>query len=192
MCPRCRDQIRFRSNPNQPRKKFVGFHLEALTLLALVTASVILNWLDDFLHAPIGIKDYPLEPGIVVQLARLAWIPLFLSALLFGFLGIMSRAFKTVPLLLGTAIVSFGGISLVGGILGEHKGTELFHGQAYFSQTVTPVLYILFLVVGRCRCIRLHREMETRTKAPTRNCGSVPDNWTLLGAHRTVWTRSEL
>jgi hypothetical protein len=45
----------------------------------------------------------------------------------------------------------------VGGILGEHKGAELFHGQAYFSQTVTPILYILFLMswvgVGAYFCI---------------------------------------
>jgi hypothetical protein len=58
---------------------------------------------------------------------------------------------------LGTVIVVCGGVSLVGGILGEHKGAELFHGQAYFSQTVTPVLYILFLMswvgVGAYFCI---------------------------------------
>jgi predicted Na+-dependent transporter len=79
----------------------------------------------------------------------------------------MSRVFKTIPLLLGTSIVAFGSISLVGGLLGEHEGEELFHGQAYFSQTVTPVLYVLFLMswvgVGANHCIvKWKRDRKTR------------------------------
>jgi hypothetical protein len=136
---------------------FVVFLSIAISLLAIATALVVLNWLDDFLHAPIGIKDYPPEPGFVILFAKLSFIPLVLSVLLLGFLSLMSRIFNTVPLLLGTAIITFGGVSLVGGILGEHKGEELFHGQAYFSQTVTPILYILFLMscvgIGANHCI---------------------------------------
>jgi hypothetical protein len=127
----------------------------ALFLLALATVFVILNWLDDFLHAPIGIKDYPPEPGFVVQLAGLAWIPLVLSVLLLGFLAIMSRLFKTVPLLLGTSLDASGTVSLVGGLLGEHKGQELFHGQANFSQAVTPILYVILLTGVRGKAVRL-------------------------------------
>ena len=118
----------------------------SLSLLALASALDILNGLDNFLHAPIGIKDNPPEPGIVVQLAQLTWIPLLLSVLLFGFLRMMSLIFKSVPLLLGTLIVTCGFTSLVGGILGEHKGKELFDGQTYFTQTVTPTLYVIFLM----------------------------------------------
>jgi hypothetical protein len=69
----------------------------------------------------------------------------------------MSRVFKTVPLLLGTSIVTCGSISLVGGILGDRKGEQLFNGQAYFCQIVTPILYVLFLMswvgVGAYGCI---------------------------------------
>jgi hypothetical protein len=136
---------------------FVAFFYISISLLAIATALVVLNWLDDFLHAPIGIKDYPPEPGFIVLFAKLAFIPLVLSLLFLGFLSLMSWILDTVPLLLGTAIIIFGGVSLVGGILGEHRGAELFHGQAYFSQTVTPILYILFLMscvgLGANHCI---------------------------------------
>jgi hypothetical protein len=122
----------------------------------LATFLVVLNWLDDFLHAPIGIKDYPPEPGVLVQAAQLAWAPLLLTVGLFAFLRFASTMFSTVPLLLGTVIVICGSVSLVGGLLGEAK-KEYFHGQQYFTQTVTPFLYILFLMawtgVGANHCI---------------------------------------
>jgi hypothetical protein len=79
---------------------FVVLFYISLALLAIASASIILNGLDNFLHAPIGIKDNPPEPGIVVQLAQLAWIPLLLSVLLFGILRAMSLVFKSVPRLL--------------------------------------------------------------------------------------------
>jgi hypothetical protein len=152
------------SDSYQPKfghRLFVIFFYISFSLLIVATASVILNWLDDFLHAPIGIKDYPPEPGLVVQIAQLAWIPLVLSVFLSGFFGFMSRVFKPVPLLLGTLIVTCGSISLVGGILGEYKGEELFHGQAFFCKTVTPILYVIFLMswvgVGANHCIEKWR-----------------------------------
>ena len=136
---------------------FVAFLYISICLFAIATALVVLNWLDDFLHAPIGIKDYPPEPGLIVLFAKLAFIPLVLSVLLLGFLSLMSRFLNTIPLLLGTAILTFGSASLVGRMLGEYMGRELFHGQAYFTQTVTPILFVLFLMscvgMGANHCI---------------------------------------
>ena len=135
----------------------VVFLYISISLLAIATALVVLNWLDDFLHAPIGIKDYPPEPGFVILFAKLAFIPLMLSVLLLGSMSLMSRFLNTIPLLLGAAIFTFGGVSLVGRILGEHKGVELFHGQAYFLQIVTPILFVLCLMscvgMGANHCI---------------------------------------
>ena len=46
-----------------------------LVLIALVLIS---NWLDDFLHAPIGIKDNPPAPGAIVQVAHLSFWPIYM------------------------------------------------------------------------------------------------------------------
>lgn len=147
-------------NTDQPKSGlhglFVVLSYIANAIFALAIFLLTLNWLDDFLHAPIGIKDNPPEPGILVQTASLVWIPLLLTVVLFGFLRFGSRVFSTVSLLLGTIIVTCGSVSLVGGILSETK-KQYFEGQQYFTQTVTPVLYILFLMawvgVGANHCI---------------------------------------
>ena len=39
-------------------------------LLAIALLAIFANSLDDFLHAPIGIKDDPPEPGLIVQFAQ--------------------------------------------------------------------------------------------------------------------------
>jgi hypothetical protein len=136
---------------------FVVLSYIANLTLVLATFLVVLNWLDDFLHAPIGIKDYPPEPGALVQIAQLAWIPLLFVVALTAFLRFASRAFSTVPLLLGAVIVTCGPVSLVGGLLGDAK-REYFHGQQYFAHSVTPFLYILFLMawvgLGANHCIK--------------------------------------
>lgn len=44
-------------------------------LLAWIVLAIFANGLGDFLHAPIGIKDNPPEPGIVIQFARIACYP---------------------------------------------------------------------------------------------------------------------
>jgi hypothetical protein len=135
---------------------FVALFYIAASLLSFATVLVILNSLDDFLHAPIGIKDNPPEPGLLVQGAELAWFPLLLVMGLFAALRFASRHFRTVPMLLGTVIVVCGSLSLVGGILGEVT-KQFFGGQEYFTKTVTPVLYVLFLMgwagVGADQCI---------------------------------------
>jgi hypothetical protein len=120
---------------------FIGLSWLLFLLLASATALVVLNWLDDFLHAPIGIKDYPPEPGMIVQLANLAWLPLLVILLIFALLSFMSSFAKTIPLLLGTSLVSCGVLSLIGGILGELKSTELFAGEQFFVRDVTPALW---------------------------------------------------
>lgn len=117
----------------------------SLFLLAIASALDFLNFLGDFLHAPIGIKDYPPEPNVIVQLAKLAIIPLTLSAGLCGVLGFLSRVPKAIPLMLGLLIVISGGTGLVGGILREYKNRELFHGQLFFTTVVTSASYVLFL-----------------------------------------------
>ena len=136
---------------------FVVLSIIANVMFVLAMFLVVLNWLDDFLHAPIGIKDYPPEPGALVQIAQLSWMPLLCAVALFAFLRFASKAFSTAPLLLGTVIIICGPVSLVGGLLGE-ANKEYFHGQHYFTQTVTPFLYILFLMawvgLGANHCIK--------------------------------------
>lgn len=117
-----------------------------LVLLVLAIFLDFCNGLGNFLHAPIGFKDDDPEPGAIVQIAQIAWIPLLVGVLLFGFLKLVSREFKTIPLLLGTTIFVTGVGSLVGGLLDAYyKGGELFNGQTYFTKVVTPVLWAVFI-----------------------------------------------
>lgn len=146
-------------DPDKPESRLHGlfsvlFYISAF-LFVVAFACDFLNGLDNFLHAPIGIKDNPPEPGFIVELAQLLWWPLILTTMLLGYFRVMTRLFKFVPLLLGTLIVFCGVVSLVGGILGEYKG-QLFSGQTYFTQTITPIMWATFITswvgVGAYRC----------------------------------------
>jgi hypothetical protein len=111
--------------PSKPASGLYPF-LAALYYLCLVllVLAIFLDFCDElgnFLHAPIGFKDNPPESGAVVQIAQVAWIPLLVGVLLFGFLKLVSREFKTIPLLLGTTIAVAGVGSLVGGLLGDYN-----------------------------------------------------------------------
>src|ERR1700754_965991 len=51
-----------------------------LSCILLVLAVLVLggNWLDEFLHAPIGIEDNPTQPGAILQVAHLAFWPTYI------------------------------------------------------------------------------------------------------------------
>jgi hypothetical protein len=62
----------------------VGWGLSCFVLFPTVIC-VVANWVDDFLHAPLGIKDNPPEPGVIVQFAQIAFWPVVIA---FAVLGI--------------------------------------------------------------------------------------------------------
>lgn len=53
---------------------FLGWCL-SIFLLFLIVVGVGGNWLHDFLLSPIGIKENPPEPGIAIQIEKIAVIP---------------------------------------------------------------------------------------------------------------------
>jgi hypothetical protein len=71
---------------------FAGF---TKFLLFIAVALAVMNWLGDFLHAPLGIKDNPPEPGTLVQLAQFLFWPLCI-----GFIGfrVLQWCFETYTL----------------------------------------------------------------------------------------------
>jgi hypothetical protein len=153
-------------------KPFTALFFITLFLIAIASLLSLMNGLDDFLHAPIGIKDHPPEPGALVQMADAAWLPLLGLLLLFGFLSLASRVFHPVSVMLATVILVTGSVALVGGILGESK-KQYFQSQHYFTQTVTPVLYIVFLMTWVVVGVRLSIRNWLRERKPRYGAAAV-------------------
>lgn len=74
------------SKPNSKYQKWIDF-LWGLSRISmfLIAFVFVLNWLDIFLHAPIGIKDNPPEPGVLVTFAQMAFWPVFACCVVLGF-----------------------------------------------------------------------------------------------------------
>lgn len=116
-----------------------------LFLLCWLALAISINWLGDFLHAPIGIKDNPPAPGIFVQLAQVAFYPVLAVCLALRVLKYLTNVYSTKAVLWGTGgFVLWALLAvLVAGIL-FHR--EFIPGTYYFWKTVGPLLSELFLL----------------------------------------------
>jgi len=129
-----------------------GWGLSCL-LICLMTAILGMNWLGNFLHAPIGIKDNPPEPNAVVQLTQFAFWPVFV---LFGVMLLLKNLTIDISLreffkgsivftLLAAPFALL--IVLIGGLL-LHR--EFIPGTYFFWNTLAPILFTGGLLLYDC------------------------------------------
>jgi hypothetical protein len=116
-------------------------------LLAWILVAICANWLGDFLHAPLGIKDNPPEPGILVQYAQLAVYPVTACFIALRVLKYFSGVYSTKDFLLGCAGALIC-ILVVVLLAGEVLHREFIAGTFYFWKTLAPsfmaLLFLLF------------------------------------------------
>lgn len=74
----------------------------ALVVLGWIVIAVLSNWLSDFLHAPIGIKDNPPEPGAMVQIAQALLLPVGVCFLVLWALRLLTREFTSKQIAIAT------------------------------------------------------------------------------------------
>jgi hypothetical protein len=109
-----------------------------------------LNWIDDFLHAPIGIKDNPPQPGAVVQFAQLALRPLTVCFLALAFLGLLTEWYRPKQIAIGvTAFAAWAVLAVTFAGLVLHR--ELIPGQILlwnlFSKAFGFLLALVLLAI---------------------------------------------
>ena len=118
----------------------------SVLVLGWIVIVVSLNWLSDFLHAPLGIKDHPPEPGIVVQCADLAFWPVGISYVILRVLRTLTKLFSAQEVLLGCAGIGFS-VLLTASLIGELLHREFVPGTHYVYSTIAPYIIngVLFL-----------------------------------------------
>lgn len=133
----------------EPSRRLQAFLGATVKLLMIVLAVIVVlqcgNWLDDFLHAPIGIKDNPPEAGALVQLANLALWPtagLYLAARILRF---FAREF-TVPQILGGLGGFLAWIFTVVLLVGEFMHREFIPGTFFLFRKVGPGAFAALLL----------------------------------------------
>lgn len=84
------------SASNRERYGVIGM-LWFLSLLVVGFMSITLgmNWLGDFLHAPIGIKDNPPDPGTLIQIEQLIFAPAMTCFVVLHFLRIILKVIRS-------------------------------------------------------------------------------------------------
>jgi hypothetical protein len=133
------------SNPNQPDSQ-MSLHERVSVLcwlsrffLILIVIVVCINWLGDFLHAPLGIKDNPPEPGPLVQFAQVAIFPALICYFVLRVMKYFSGEYSSRDFLLGSAgVLLF--ISVVLLLVGPVLHRELIPGTFYFWRTLAAPL----------------------------------------------------
>ena len=133
------------SSEFRDRVKF-AWGLTAVALL-LVALPVVVNIIGDFLHAPIGIKDNPPEPTLVVQYAQLAFVPLAAAFIALSLLKSMSELFSGKQIAAAVACLSVLAV-LVVMIVGVILHRDLIPGSLYLWNKFAPFLNYFLNKIG--------------------------------------------
>ena len=126
--------------------------------LGFIVLLIVSNGISDFLRAPIGIKDNPPDPELLIQYARLALNPVALAFALLWALKTAAARYSTKLVLLGLASVGACAalvISLIGVIIHREliPGSFYFWGRLglpgllYFWDRIAPLLFALVLLL---------------------------------------------
>jgi hypothetical protein len=135
-----------------PHSRIVfAWHLSGLVLL-LLTLVVAGNAVSNFLHAPIGIKDNPPDPELLVQFARIAIYPVGILFIGLGLLIHMAETMSAKDILwIFVGVVAFA-LSTVPAVflIGVALHREIIPGSNYllplFRLVFRAILFILPLV----------------------------------------------
>ena len=123
----------------------------ALYLTVMAFIMVFGNGLDNFLHAPIGIKENPPPPSDLVALADALVVPIGISTFVLRFFRWLCREFPTSVVLTWFGGIIFFGIAGVAFIGKFWLHQEIVPGSFFLFDRVWPIIYRLCTVVfGLC------------------------------------------
>lgn len=114
-------------------------------VLILMIIVVSMNWLGDFLHAPIGIKDNPPEPSVFVRYVQVALWPAAVCFIVLSGVKLLTETYSYKQILFGFTTFVLGAV-FVGMLAGEVLHREFIPGTHYLWNSYITVATFLFPV----------------------------------------------